>query len=534
MKIQRKQEPGANAPLVVVSHVSTAADEGRLLLNDLNMRLSQERVAIVGRNGVGKSTLLSIVSGRTKPDRGSVVFRTEPYFVCQSLDCRPNSEDVAATLRWLKHAPCAQEVLGDELAAAGLRSMRDLGRETCLSHGELRKLKLLAGKLACPELLILDEPTQDLDEHGISWLRAWLADWPGGLLVASHESRFLRDFEHFFIVAETGCRYFSGSFAALEDELEKEHSASQTRYVRNLNRLVEMEEHTIHIARRRRRKRQYGRVRELGRATPRQRLNQKRDYAQVKHGKMKRTRDARISAIREWTKSTRRALKVDLPLVLHVPELPSVDNRHLIKLVGVSAVVKGRCLFERLDLHQQRERFALIGSNGVGKTTLLEIMLGRRTPTSGTVESDYKRIGAIAQGGADWMVDESLESYLSLHGSGGSPEDLAERLVAHKFPLALGQRPMRSLSPGERVRAALICLFQRSPVPELLVLDEPTYSLDLVGQRALTDALTAWPGGLVIASHNRAFLTAIGIDTYLELGRLRVVARRPALRAREN
>ena len=73
--------------------------------------------------------------------------------------------------------------------------------------------------------------------------------------------------------------------------------------------------------------------------------------------------------------------------------------------------------------------------------------------------------------------------------------------------------------PGERVRAALICLFQRSPAVELLVLDEPTFSLDLVGQRALTRALRAWPGGLVVASHDRAFLSEISVDRVIELGK---------------
>jgi ATPase subunit of ABC transporter with duplicated ATPase domains len=92
-------------------------------------------------------------------------------------------------------------------------------------------------------------------------------------------------------------------------------------------------------------------------------------------------------------------------------------------------------------------------------------------------------------------------------------------IVAHEFPLALAERSFRSLSPGERTRAALICLFQRSPAIELLVLDEPTFSLDLVGQRALTNALKAWSGGLVVASHDRSFLTAIEVGAVIELGR---------------
>lgn len=81
----------------------------------------------------------------------------------------------------------------------------------------------------------------------------------------------------------------------------------------------------------------------------------------------------------------------------------------------------------------------------------------------------------------------------------------------------MAQRPLRSLSPGERVRAALIAIYQTRPQPELLLLDEPTYSLDLPGQRALTRALAAWPGGLLVASHDRQFLREIGVTEWIEL-----------------
>jgi ATPase subunit of ABC transporter with duplicated ATPase domains len=144
-------------------------------------------------------------------------------------------------------------------------------------------------------------------------------------------------------------------------------------------------------------------------------------------------------------------------------------------------------------------------------------MLGRRFPTAGKAFRDLSRIGAIAQGGTDWLIDESLLSYLSRQVVHKHHDDLAKVLVAHKFPLALAERPLRSLSPGERARGALIALFQRAPSVELLVLDEPTYSLDLVGQRAMTDALRVWPGGLIVASHDRDFLAAIGVDTVIQL-----------------
>jgi ATPase subunit of ABC transporter with duplicated ATPase domains len=164
-----------------------------------------------------------------------------------------------------------------------------------------------------------------------------------------------------------------------------------------------------------------------------------------------------------------------------------------------------------------RQRLAVVGPNGAGKTTLLEVMLGRRAPETGTVFRDLSGIGSIEQGGADWMLDDTLLSYLTLQTPSDAAQDPAKLLVAHKFPLALAERPMRSLSPGERTRAALICLFCRSPAIELLILDEPTYSLDLVGQRAMTNALRAWPGGLIVASHDRAFLSAIGTSAFIDL-----------------
>lgn len=461
--------------ILELSAVSVNAPGGRPLFAGLNLTLDREHVALVGRNGVGKSTLLAVLSGRNEADSGRVIARGQRYYVAQAVE----------------------------------------GNEP-LSLGERRRAALRAALASGAELLLLDEPSEHLDEAAVAWLRARLADFRGGLLVATHDRRLLADFHHFFVVSESGCRYFCGTLAALDDELLREHVASEQRYARNLHRLAAAEEHLLHVARRKARKKRHGRVSELDRANPKILLNQKRDHAQVSHGRLKQLREAKIASLRGWTQSTRRALSVKLSLELPLPSLPAELDPELLTLRDASLENGARVLFEALDLTLGRQRIAVVGPNGAGKTSLLEVMLGLRQPSAGTARRALSKIGYVAQGGANWQLDDSLLACLSSFGA--SLESSTASLIAHQFPLALGQRSLRSLSAGERARAALICLYARTPAPELLILDEPTYSLDLLGQGALTRALRAWPGALVVASHDREFLAEIGVDRTIRLG----------------
>lgn len=501
--------------LLEVQGLDVDTPEGRPLFRGLDIRLGREQVAVFGRNGVGKSTLLRVLAGDGHPRRGTIHTRVEPWLVRQGLD---RAEARAWLDRWRRRAdPASSSTLARELAEAGLLALAARTDDPHLSRGELRRVHLLAAKLARPALLLVDEPTQDLDEAGVDWLLPWLTTWPDGLLVVSHDRRLLRGFEDFVVVAESGCRYLPGSFEALERRLEQEDADRQRQYVKNLNTLAQKEQHHATVCQRRQRKKNVGRLHELRRCTSRARLNEKRSDAQRSQGKAAKIRMARIGAVRDWARATRRALAVTLPLEALAPSLPRDEGHALVDLRDVGMTVSGRALFGGITLRVGRQRVAIRGPNGAGKTTLLEVMRGRRAPTTGDALARLERIGSIAQGGTDWMSDESLIDRLITHAEGSSLGAIAQRLLAHRFPLALAERPLDSLSPGERVRAALICLFARSPSVELLVLDEPTYSLDFLGASALRRVLRAWPGGLVVASHDREFLGSIGIERHLVL-----------------
>jgi ATPase subunit of ABC transporter with duplicated ATPase domains len=471
------------APLLEARGVTIETPGGRVLVRELDLHLGRERVAVVGRNGVGKSTLLDVLAGRQAPARGHVVRRGG-------------------------HLLVPQHPAGDDAAA---------GRLAGGSPGQRQRQRLEAARAARPDLLLLDEPTRDLDAAGMAWLVKWVSEWRDGLLVVSHDRRVLRSFDQFFVVAESGCRHVAGSFEVLLAELEREREVNEHRYLGALNRLSAREEHNAALRRRRQRKKNVGRIRELKRCPSRAKLNEKRSYKQESQGKRRVLQAERIGAVREAARASRRTLPVELALELALPRLAGAPPAPVITCEALTAASGGRTLFSGLSLDIGRDRVALCGPSGSGKTTLLEVALGLRRPASGQVRCDTSRVGYVAQSAANWCVEESLVELLAAQLDAPSADRIAQVVRAHRFPLALAGRALGTLSPGERLRAALVCLTRRRPAPELLVLDEPTQHLDFTGLAALEAVLAAWPGGLLVVSHDPEFLAAIGVSRRLEL-----------------
>ena len=515
LKKKKRVAELANDELLRAMDVDIHTPSGRPLFNQLNFVLGMEQVAIVGRNGVGKSTLINVLAQQHAPFQGRV-------------ECSPNRilvhQDITKNKRMIK-AFCNKGNGGMESVISSLdwewesQSIGLPGVNPCfdnirLSDGEWRKLTLVMAKLMAPRLLFLDEPSEDLDGKGIVWLTCLLKNFSEGLVVISHERRVLKLFENFIFVSETGCRYFQGCYEEMESQLEEENRLKQKNYVSELNRLIREEHHQLTIAQRRKQKKNQGRLRELGRMTPRSRLNKKRSYAQESQGRVAKVSRNKIEMLRDGLIMRRRKLRTSLSMYMFMPQLEPLPQKNIITLEELTIVVSGRKLVGGLNLQIRRERVAVVGGNGSGKTTLLKTILKQCAPSNGTVFSDLSKIGSIAQGAMDWMRTESL---LDILCQTHEMMTAMEIIHTYQFPWGLAQRSMQSLSPGERIRAAFICLLSRQPSIEVLILDEPSYSIDFIAYKALCEGLKIWPGGLLIASHDREFLEEIGIDQTIRL-----------------
>lgn len=484
--------------------VQIVTPEGRCLLRDLDMRLrAKDKVAIVGRNGVGKTSLLNVLSGSLEPQQGTVRVSKLLHFVRQILITDRGLSKVLS-------GKTSDEVCQD-IAALGL-DKEVLRGNSSMSFGEARKAALVHAKHSSAELLLLDEPSQDLDECGVAWLVQWLCNWRGALLVVTHDPRILEVFHHFCYMAESGTRLVSGSSADVAKTVREEETRAERKYQRKMRSLSSDEFQSALIARRRRRKDRGGRMREIDRAPSRAMLNSKRSYAQESQGRRRKLQELRIGVAREDVRSIRKSLPVKMPLSQLVPKVGKTE-RCVVQLVAVGASVRGRCLFAEIDCTIVRSRVALVGPNGSGKTTLLEIIQGERSPDTGVAFADSKRIGTIDQGAANWMIEESLLERLERLPK---VSDWQSRLREHRFPLALAMRAMSGLSPGERTRAALIVLIEQEKL-DLLILDEPCSGLDTSARSEIATLLRSWKTGLIVASHDRDFLNRVGFEKEIRL-----------------
>lgn len=495
----------------------------RILLNKINLVIGErDRIGLVGRNGAGKSTLLKIIAGHIRPDSGNISrpANTTLGFLHQEMNIPKGKTVMAETLTAFEEVKKMEArinalheemetrtdyesdayhqlideytTLNDRYALIGGITMQadaekvlkglgfkqsDFERLTDeFSGGWQMRIELAKMLLQKPDYLLLDEPTNHLDIESILWLEDFLQDYPGAVIVISHDKQFLDNVTKRTIEVELGKVFdYKAAYSAYVHLRAERREKLQSAY-ENQQRVIADKERTIN-----------------------------RFMAKANKTKMAQSMQKQLNKIEriELDEADVAAMNLRFPPAPRAGAVV-IEARQLSKSYGQLSVL------DKVDFKIERgERVAFVGQNGQGKTTLAKIIVNQQPSSGGELVPGHNlQIGYYAQNQSDTLdgkmtLLETMEKY--------SPPEMRTRLRAilgaFLFSGEDSDKKVSVLSGGERARLALACLLLR-PF-NLLVLDEPTNHLDIISKDVLKEAIRSYDGALIVVSHDREFLAGL-------------------------
>ncbi|MFI5409677.1 ABC-F family ATP-binding cassette domain-containing protein [Kaistia sp. UC242_56] len=522
----------AATSLVALHGVSFATPDGRLLLDGIDLAFGPERTGLVGRNGVGKSTLLKIITGEALPSAGSVERAGRIGLLRQTV--QPSPGETAATALGIgadlerldrlerglgtdedfAEADWSLEArLGEALAAVDLAGLDPGKAIDSLSGGQRTRLGLAAQLLAEPDLMLLDEPTNNLDAEGRAAVARILAGWKKGAIVVSHDRTLLRDMDRIVELSTLGARIYGGNYD-LYAERKSAERASAARDLESARNEAKATERRIQASVERQQKRDGRGAKNRARNDqPKILLDAKRDRSERTAGAIGQRAEHQRQEAAEALSSAEAEVERIETLALRLPSTKLPAGRVVLAFDEVAFAYPDRpaTLSDFSLTLTGPERVALVGANGAGKSTLLRLAAGEILPTIGIVQRPVA--SAMLTQSVDFL-DPALsivENFRRLHPDASlnhAHAVLARFLYRNQAAL----KPVHALSGGEMLRAGLACVLGGATPPGLLILDEPTNHLDLDSIAAIEAALREFDGALLVASHDADFLDAIGIE----------------------
>jgi macrolide transport system ATP-binding/permease protein len=474
---------------------------GRQIISQIEFELNKgEKAALVGANGVGKTTLLEILAGENLPTTGQLKYFSSGsrYLLRQRLDFPPGISIRQYLLEgWAEERQAGK--VDEALRRFSFEQYANRPVDT-LSGGEKTRLALARAWISAAELLLLDEPTNHLDTEHLDWLEQFVNEYSGTVLIVSHDRYFLdRTISRVLELQSGGITSYVGNYSSYRQakqrqfELDKKTYIDQEKAAVKLERAINAQQQWSETAHRQ--------------STKKARINSvRKEFYRSKAKKLDKRAKNTIKRLERLKEERIARPKEHVPIDLSFTSLKHGSNR-IILGDGIRKSYGDRVIFTDCRISMRPgEKVALVGPNGSGKTTLIRIILGKETMDRGELWlSPSLSCGYLQQEINELKEDNSLLDEVGLVCS--DMVRVRNLLAELLFKGDAVFKPCSVLSMGERVRVALAKLLLGSY--DLLVLDEPTNYLDLPSRERLEEALQSFSGSILLVCHDRYLLEKV-------------------------
>lgn len=513
-----------------------------LLFSNISLTVNgREKIALIGNNGTGKSTLLKIIAKELQPSDGQLSIDAKPYYIPQIFG-QFNHLTIAQALQIEEKLNALKEILNGNTSeknfillnddwtiedrcseALNYWQLNDLDlsqKMKTISGGQKTKVFLAGISIHQPELILLDEPSNHLDIAGRQLLYDFIQSTKSALIVVSHDRKLLNILDTVCELSKNGIKVYGGNYDFYAEQKQIENNALSHDIQSKEKALRKAKDKERETLERQQKSDSRGKGKQEKAGVARIMMNTLRNSAENSTAKLKSVHAEKIGDISQELQELRSAL-------------PDIDKMKF--GFDNSALHKGKILFAATNINfsygaqplweenltfqiTSGERIALKGQNGSGKTTLIKLILGNLTAQTGTVYKAENKAVYIDQDYS--LLDNTLSVYAQaqqFNTSSLQEHEIKTRLARFLFTKDDWNKPCGVLSGGERMRLMLCCLTISSKSPDIIMFDEPTNNLDIQNVEILTAAINEYQGTVIVVSHDEIFLEEINIERIIEL-----------------
>lgn len=528
--------------MILLQNISFGFPGGNLLFNHINVTIqAHTKSALVGSNGMGKSTLLKIISGEIQPSDGNVNIQGDIFYVPQLFgNC--NHLTIAECLKIDQKLYALQKITNGEVDEIYFETLNDdwdiedrckqalehwgLGNFELtqklegLSGGQKTKVFLAGIQINQPDIIVLDEPTNHLDREGRKLLYDLIDKTDSTVVIVSHDRTLLNLVDTIFELSNQGITTYGGNYDFYAEQKEVEEEALQNDIhskERALKKAKEKERETLE---RKQKLDARGKGKQEKSGVARIMMNTLRNNAEKNSSKLKSVHAEKISGISGDLRDLRSSLKNFEQMKVNFNDSNLHSGKILVAAEHINFTYGKEKLWKKnLNLEiRSGDRISIKGTNGSGKTTLIRLLLGSLQPSEGKVSKAAFNSIYIDQEYSLIDNESTLYDFVQTFNDNAMQESEVKTLLSRfLFGKDMWDKKCGMLSGGERLRLLLCGLSISNKAPDMIILDEPTNNLDLQNVEILTHSIKDYHGTLLLISHDEVFLEEIGIDRELTM-----------------